>query len=197
MVALVVFLLLTPTLSLAAQEQEDEQFVPTYGLGDQMISLNLGLFIPLFFSGGPDGITATNLSLGATGHLAWSGYLSDSMAVGGEFGGMFAFSPNSNPLYMIPLAARFTYIIRRYPFEFPLTLAGGINFVTYNESFKVDPILIPGAGVYWNLDTEWAFGVDLRYWIVPQLYLGQSGISSDDNRLGNFLAITASVLYRF
>lgn len=178
-----------------AQPLEDE-FVPTYGIGDQMISLNLGLFIPLFFSGG-DGIQGTNLSLGGTGHLAWSGFLTDQLAIGGEFGGMFAFSPNGNPLYMVPLAARLTYFLRRFPFEFPLTLAAGISFNSFNESFKVDPIVIPGVGAYWNLNTEWAFGIDLRYWWVPQLYLGQSEISTDDTRFGNFLATTASVLYRF
>jgi len=110
---------------------------------------------------------------------------------------MFAFTPNRNALYMIPLAARVTYFLRAYPYEFPLSVAAGVNFSRFGESFKIDPIVIPGVGFYWNLNTEWAFGIDLRYWIVPQLYLGQSGISSDDNRLGNFLSTTASVLYRF
>lgn len=178
-------------------QEPGAEFVPTYSLGDQIISLNLGMFIPLFFAGGDDGIQYTNLSVGGTGHLMWSGFLSSNFAIGGEFGGMFSFSPNGNPLYMIPLAARGTYFIRRYPFEFPISLATGVTFTSYNESFKIDPIIIPGAGVHWSLNPEWSFGFDVRYWLVPQIYLSGREIPTSDNRLGNFLSTTASVLYRF
>jgi hypothetical protein len=58
--------------------------VPTYTLGDQILSMNLGLFIPLFYTGGPDGLQDANLSLGGTGHLAWSAFLNNNLAVGGS-----------------------------------------------------------------------------------------------------------------
>lgn len=183
-------------VSVTAQE-DGEDFEPTYGMGDQMLSLNLGMFIPLFFAGGPDGIQDANLTLGGTGHLMWSAFLTNELAVGGEFGGMFAFTPNRNALYMIPLAARLTYFLRAYPYEFPLSIAAGLNFSRFGDSFKVDPIIIPGAGFYWNMNTEWAFGFDARYWWVPQVYTDSSEIPSSENRFGNFLATTFSVLYRF
>lgn len=193
---IVFILLLAAPMGVFAQDAE-ESFEPTYGLGDQMLSLNLGLFIPLFFTGGPDGLQDANLTLGGTGHLLWSAFLTNELAVGGELGGMFAFTPNRNTLFMIPLATRLTYFIRSYPFEFPLSLAAGMNFSRFGDSFKIDPIIIPGVGFYWNLNTEWAFGLDARYWWVPQIYTGQSEIPSADNRFGNFLATTLSVLYRF
>ena len=189
-------------VSVGAQEEAEtapaasDDFVPTYGLGDQMLSLNLGLFIPLFYSGGPDGTEDANLTLGGTGHLMWSSFLSNNLAVGGELGGMFAFTPNDNTLFMVPLAARISYFLRAYPFEFPISLAAGFNFSRYRDSFKSDFILIPGAGFYWNFNTEWAFGFDARYWWVPQVY-GGGEPPSDDTRFGNFMATTLSVLYRF
>lgn len=195
-VLILVVLFLLPLSRVSAQEAV-EDFEPTYGLGDQMLSLNMGLFIPLFFAGGPDGIKDANLSLGGTGHLLWSAFLSNELALGGELGGMFAFTPNRNTLFMIPLAARLTYFLRAYPFEFPLSLAAGMNFSRFGESFKIDPILIPGVGFYWNMNTEWAFGFDARYWWVPQIYTGQSEVPSSENRFGNFLATTLSVMYRF
>ncbi|MFW5694281.1 MAG: TP0733 family outer membrane beta-barrel protein [Alkalispirochaeta sp.] len=176
--------------------REEEEFIPTYGLGDQLLSLNLGMLFPLFYTGGPDGIEDANLTLGGTGHLMWSSFLTNDFAVGGEFGGMFAFTPNRNTLFMIPLAARASYFLRAYPFEFPLTLAAGINFSRFRDNFKVDPIVIPGAGFYWNYNTEWAFGVDVRYWWVPQVYSGPEP-PEEDTRFGNFLGTTLSVLYRF
>lgn len=161
-----------------------------------MLSLNLGTIFPLFYTGGPGGYEDANLTVGGTGHLQWSAFLNNNWAVGGEFGGMFAFTPNQNTLFMIPLATRLTYFLRAYPFEFPLSLAAGINFSRFEENFKSDPILIPGIGAYWNYNTEWAFGLDLRWWWVPQIYTGPTP-PSDDTRFGNFLASTLSVMYRF
>lgn len=177
-------------------EDPEGDFVPTYTLGDQLLSLNVGMLFPLFYTGGPDGRQDANLTLGGTGHLSWSSFLNNNLAVGGEFGGMFAFTPNRNTLFMIPLAARVSYFLRAYPFEFPLTLAAGVNFSRFRESFKIDPIVIPGAGFYWNYSTEWAFGIDLRYWWVPQIYRGPEP-PSEDTRFGNFLGTTLAVLYRF
>ena len=194
---MVIFIVALAPVPHATAQEAVEEFEPTYGPGDQMLSLNLGLFIPLFFAGGSDGIESANLSLGGTGHLLWSAFLTNELALGGELGGMFAFTPNRNTLFMIPLAARLTYFFRAYPFEFPLSLAAGANFSRFNESFKIDPIVIPGVGFYWNLNTEWAFGFDARYWWVPQIYTGQSEVPSSENRFGNFLGTTLSVLYRF
>ncbi len=176
--------------------EDEEQFEPTYTRGDQLISLNLGLIVPLFYWGGPDGVQDANLSLGGTGHLMWSSFINNNLAIGGEFGGMFAFTPNRNTLFMIPLAARLTYFLRSYPFEFPLTFAAGVNFSRFNDNFKTDPVLIPGVGFYWNYTVEWAFGLDVRYWWVPQIYRGPEPPSSD-SRFGNFLGTTLAVLYRF
>ena len=175
---------------------DDEQFIPTYGLGDQILSINLGMFIPLFYAGGPDGVQDANLSLGGTGNLMWGSFLNNNLAIGGEFGGMFAFTPNRRTLFMIPLAARATYFLRSYPFELTLSLAAGINFSRLGDNFKTDPIVIPGAGLYWNYNAEWAFGFDIRYWWVPQFYRGPEP-PQEDSRFGNFMAITLAALDHF
>lgn len=176
--------------------EEEERFQPTYSLGDQMLSLNLGGIFPLFYTGGPDGTEDANLSFGGTGHLLWSTFINNNLAVGGEFGGMFAFTPNRNTLFMIPLAARLTYFLRVFPFEFPLSIAAGVNFSRFEANFKTDTILIPGVGGYWNFNTEWAFGFDARWWWVPQVYTGSTP-PSEDTRFGNFLTTTLGVMYRF
>lgn len=178
------------------EDETEESFIPTYGLGDQILSINAGLLIPLFYTGGPDGLQSANLSLGGTGHLMWSSFLNNNLAVGGELGGTFAFTPNGNTLFMIPLAARVSYFLRAFPFEFPLSLAAGLNFSRFGDNFKTDMILIPGAGFYWNQSAEWAFGFDVRWWWVPQIYSGPEP-PADDTRFGNFLSTTLGVIYRF
>jgi hypothetical protein len=172
-----------------------DDFVPTYALGDQMMLINLGVIIPLFFALGPDGMTDTNLSLGVTGNLQWHSFLTPKVTLGGELGGMFAFSP-SRTLYMVPITFRASYWFENYPFEFPVYLGVGINFSRLpDEAFKVDPIIKPGVSAFWNMNSEWAFGVNMVYWIVPQIYFEDD--LADENRIGNFLDITLSALYRF
>ena len=128
-------LILCGMAPLAAQDEgndpPEERFEPTYSLGDQMLSLNLGAVFPLFYTGGSEGLEDANLTVGGTGHLQWSACLNNNLAIGGEFGGMFAFTPNQNTLFMIPLATRLTYFLRAYPFEFPLSLAACENFTRY------------------------------------------------------------------
>lgn len=53
----------------------------------------------------------------------------------------------------------------------------------------------PGFGAYWDYTTSWAFGVNLYYWWIPQIYT--STALADQTRYGNFLTITLSALYHF
>jgi len=193
-------LLTVPATTALAQEDDEPEFVPTYGLGDQMMTINLGLFIPLFFSGGDDGVTSTNLSLGGTGNLQWMTHLTNNVAVGGELGGMFAFSP-TRTLFMVPITARVEYFFRNYPWEFPVHLGAGMNISRIpNEATKIDPILKPGISMYYNTEGDWAFGANLVYWWVPQYY-GDTDFEdpdlTDENRFGNFLELSFSARYRF
>ncbi|MFP4330467.1 MAG: TP0733 family outer membrane beta-barrel protein [Alkalispirochaetaceae bacterium] len=201
---LVFFLLLAPVVM--GQEDsppdaeppagEPDRFVPTYALGDQLLAINLGMFIPLFFYGGPSGLEDTQLTLGGTGSIHWSSFLNNNMAVGIEGGGMFALTPNRRTLFMLPLMARYTYFLRAFPWEFPIHIAGGVNFSRLEENFKVDPIVKPGFSVLWNYNAEWAFGANFSYWWVPQIYRGPDP-PSDQSRYGNFMDVTLSAVYHF
>jgi hypothetical protein len=179
------------------QSDDDELFVPSYSLGDQTLSINLGLFVPLFFALGPDGVAPANLSLGAAGSLAWSSYLSNAWMLGIDIGGAFALTPNRRALFMVPITARGCYVIQAYPFEFPISLGVGMNFSRLGDMLKVDPIVKLGGSVLWNHSSQWAFGANLVYWFVPQIYSASSPAGSDATRLGNFLEITLSALYHF
>lgn len=195
----VFFLLLTAVLLFGVSggvfAQADEDFTPLYGRGDQMLSLSMGPFVPLFFAGGPDGVQETNLSLGGTGNLQWHAFMNSNITLGGELGGTFSFSPNRT-LFMVPITARVAYFFRNYPWEFPVYLGAGVNFSRIpDEAFKADPILKPGFSVLWNLDSEWAFGTNFVYWWVPQIYLDAE--LEDETRFGNFLEITLTAVYRF
>lgn len=175
-----------------AQEGGDEPYFvePTHSLGDQMLQIAIGPFVPLFFQSLTE-VNATGLSLGGAGNLQWNAYVSATMRVGIEVGGMFAFSRRGNMLIMVPIVARYAYLFSAYPFEFPLSVGLGVDIVKYQNDTYVDLILKPGIGAYWQYDLTWSFGIDLAYWWVPHIS------TRTDTRFGNFLAITLSALYNF
>lgn len=197
------FLLITliSTLLVPAVAQDgngdEELFVPVYSLGDQTLRINLGTFLPLFFFGGPDGPESANLTLGGAGSLVWESYLSGNTTVGVEVGGSFSFTPNFRTLFMLPVAARGSYIFNFYPFEVPVTLAAGVNFSRISDISKIDPFVKAGGSFLWNYSSQWAFGGNLFYWFVPQIYSATSPAGADATRYGNFLEFTLSALYHF
>jgi hypothetical protein len=185
-----------PLCLFAQEDEEEDEYIPTYVLGDQMLMINGGLFVPLFFQTLAGDLHSTRLSVGGVGSLQWSTHLNNNMTLGGEGGGMFAFTPNDNNLFMLPVTVRYSYILRKYPFDFPLSIAGGVNFVRLNSVFRLLPILKPGISGYWNYNEAWAFGVNVVYWWTPDIYMGPTPPHSD-SRIGNFLEFTLSARYHF
>ena len=121
-----------------------------HSMGDQIFSINAGLFFPLFFQNpspgsGEDAISSTNLSLGGTGHLYYGAYLNNNVILGMEIGAMFARSPNRNNFYMVPIMFRGTYEFqfKNNLFTVPVHLGAGISMTSYLDDFHVDMILNP------------------------------------------------------
>jgi hypothetical protein len=187
-------------ISLSAQDIDNsEEFVQSYhSKGDQTFSIEAGLFIPLLRidpSPGENGedsqfIQGVNgqLKLGGSGILSYCTYLDSNLRLGGEFGGIFAYTLNDNMLYMIPITFKtvFDININTY-FTIPLYLNAGITLNSYLELFRVDPIIMPGVGFNWNYDSEWSLGLRYSFWIIPEISstANQSSIGvHSDLRLG-------------
>lgn len=178
-------------------EEDDENYVEMYGLGDQMFCINAGMFFPLFFMDRDFSLTDTNLTLGGVGSLSWQTFVSNNVSIGVDFGGMFAMSPNDRILYMVPLTAKATYWFRLYPFEFPVSLGLGGCLSVLDEAAHIDFIAKPSVGVYWNYSEEWAFGLNAVYWFIPQYYSGKGKVPESHTMYGNFLETSLSVMFRF
>ena len=70
-------------------------------------------------------------------------------------------------------------------------------FSRLQDNQKIDAFLKAGSAFYWNYSSQWAFGANLFYWFVPQIYGASSPATSDATRFGNFLEFTLSALYHF
>jgi hypothetical protein len=167
-----------------------------YALGDQTMSINAGMFVPLFlfdnnFSGIPFlGHNPPQLTLGAVGSLSWAAYVTPQIRLGVDIAGNFTLSPNANVLLMLPFVVKAAYVFTFYPFEVPLSFGIGMNIVKYTTLSSIDLLLRPGASFYWIYNSSWSFGANLLYWFDMQF-------SSGNERYGNFLEFSLSALYHF
>lgn len=189
-------------MAAGAQEQDPEPVKPSAPVinyrnkGDMIGAINLGVYFPLFFedfSQGQSDFNETNLSLGGLFVVSYDIYLSPSLRVGVQVIPSFSYSPNENLLYMIPVMARFTYEWQPIKeFSFPLSLGAGLAFNTLGEDFHLDYIVKPSIGIYWNMDIEFSFGIDVGYWWMPQLYE-----NTEQSRIGHFIELSIGAQYHF
>ena len=112
----------------------------------------------------PAALHAPNLSVGVVASVQWQAYVTPDIRVGIEGGGNVAFSPNLNALYILNLVGKFTYTIGIYPFEIPLSLAAGVNWVKYIDQSTIDPLVKPSISIDWIYNSSLTFGLNLAYW---------------------------------
>jgi hypothetical protein len=194
----ILFLLIAVALCAAVPVFAQEAAAPPvsqYTLGDQTMSINAGLFIPLFLL--PTGTwflagDPAHLSLGAVGSLSWAAYVAPEVRVGIDIAGSFGMSPNSNTLLMLPFVAKASYIFSFYPFELPVTFGAGMNILRYVDDTTIDLLLRPSVGLYWIFDSSWSFGLNLNYWFDMQF-----AATAADSRQANFLEVTLGALYHY
>ncbi len=198
---LLLFLVVFASGLAVAQEEEEESpqviAFAAHTLGDQALGISAGLLIPLFFQEFQGGeYHGTNLSLGGVGSLQWSAYLSAYWRMGIEVAGAFAFSPNLKTLLILPLTLKVAYLINVSRFEIPISLGVGVSIIRYREWSHLDIIAKPGIGAYWRYDHNWSFGINMEWWLDFQ-YVDPAYQPVEQARIGNFLAITPSLIYNF
>ena len=191
-------ILITPVFS---QENEDDDYIGViaYTTGDQLFTINAGPIIPLFTwapspGDGDDYINSLEgVSVGVAGSLNWGTFIADNFLLGIDLGGMLSWTANRT-LSMIPISFRTAYYFMAYPFEIPVYLNTGFSFNTLDDYFTITPCLRPGVGAYWNMNGEWAFGINAEYWFMPELYFDSM---AEQTRIANFLQFSISAVYHF
>ena len=160
-----------------------------YTRGDKTFTITLGLIIPTYFSGIAE--EGHGLSLGGTGCLAFSYFLSPHIYFGGELSGMFAGTRGGNMLYIIPFGLRIGYQFILGRFEFPVSFMIGAAPQKYLEEGYFGLILKPGASAFFRFNPEWSFGLNAIWWFLPQWP------KNGQDAYGNFLEVTLSARYHF
>ena len=188
---------------------EDAPSMPRFrtnsrSLGDKSFAITAGLYLPLFTvllhdwpsdSRYTAGVYPPKLSPGGTGALAFSFYLSPNFKLGIQLAGAFSADINRNFLYLVPVTVKASWEFHPGPrFSIPLHLAAGISVNSWKtDNLRVDMILRPGFGFYFNWSLEWSFGIDFTYWFIPQT----SPEKLHERSIGNFMDISLTAEYHF
>jgi hypothetical protein len=184
-------------------EYEPVRFQEPYSRGDQIFTISGGLFFPLFFQfPNADQLDNTEsvesaagqLSLGGIGSLGWSSFVTNRFFLGIDLSGTFTLDPNKKVQMLLPLTMKAGYLFLAGSFEFPVSIEAGIAMNSYNESTYFGPIIKPAASAYWVMDAAWGFGLNVKYWWVPEIYFGEK---ASETAIGNFTEVTLSARYRF
>ena len=203
---LFLLLLVLPLLGLFSQEETspderpdapvigsegDDYNITMYSRGDKTFTITLGTLIPTILTG--KGIEGNDhgLSVGGTGTLSFSYFFTSNFFFGGELSGVFMGTRAGNMLYLIPMGGHigFQFVYRRL--EFPFSVMAGFAPQKYLESNYGGLIIKPGASMFWRFNPDWSFGLNSRWWFVPQWP------KDGQNMLGNFLELTLSARYHF
>ncbi|MDC7227185.1 MAG: hypothetical protein PQJ61_10530 [Spirochaetales bacterium] len=178
---------------------DDYAGIAAFTRGEQLFSLNAGAIFPLFtlapFHEDDEPLVGTLSSThtGVSGSLKLGFFVRDNLMLGGELAGMYAATDNSS-LTMIPITFVTQYYFLKYPFEFPIYINVGVSMNSFDDYFRITPLIKPGAGAYYNINGEWALGLNFDYWFMPELYFNTY---KNETRIANFLQISLSGVYHF
>ena len=194
--------LLPPAVFSQEPEAELEVAIPRYDLGDNTLSLRLGVGFPLFLfategvethEGESEPVLSPNLTLMGTAAVNWNAYLDPSFTVGMEVSGALAIATNDALLYLVPILARGGYVISTPQMEIPLLLGLGAVVMRLVDKTSVAFTLQPGASFLWRATSDWSFGVTAEYWFTWEPPWG----NDNPHLFGNFVTATATAVYHF
>jgi hypothetical protein len=193
--------LIIPALFAQGLFPEEESIIYGKALGSQIFEINLGLGIPLFSFPSVDGglVPGANLKVGGMGSFKWASFLNESLSLGIDIGGFVSEGPNASIFTSFPLGLRLSNYFRLADsLQLPVHLGLGVNYMRYRDTDYIGFIVKPGFGIYWDASKDWAFGLNIAWWLMPELYAGlENAPPQNHTRFGNVLEVTLSALYSF
>ena len=196
--------LFPPAIFSQETEPEVEVAIPRYSLGDNTLSMRLGVGLPLFLlatdavethRGDSQSVLSPNLSFMGTAAVNWNAYLDPTFTIGMEVSGALAIDINDALLYLVPILARGGYVISTPQMEIPLMLGLGAVVMRLVDKTSVAFTLQPAASFLWRATSDWSFGVTAEYWFTWEPPWGEG--NDNPHLFGNFVTATATAVYHF
>ena len=177
--------------------------------GEMFIRFALGMSVPLFshFFKNPDigrnGYTNNaklyGVPVGGSAAVDFMYYLEGNWGVGIELA-LQILQTQANYQSLVAVGARGQYMIRRWPFDIPLSVGLGVAFnslyIEDTESLLYAGLYIkPDFGFFYNINEKWSVGFNTTFWVVSEFYFSDE--KKNQSNFSAFWDITLSARYRF
>ena len=170
-----------------------------YFKGDQIFSIRAGVNYPGFFAFyfKPErNTTDTHLKMGGYASIAYQGYISESLALGGELSYAFNYSMSDILLTTVPITAKLTWVpVQTGSFDLAMSLNVGGAFLRYNEGRFFSPFVSVSFCPSFFINENWGIGVEGTLMLTTEFYTQKSG-KKDASALAGLVPLTLVLSYR-
>lgn len=173
-----------------------------YFAGDSMFSIRAGVDFPAFITfykdaeRGTVGFGDTHLKLGGLASLAYQGFISERLAIGGELGYVFNYSRSGLLLTTVPIMAKLSYLpIQTGKFDLSLGLGLGGAFIRYNEGKYFAPAASVSVNPTFYFSDNWGIGVETSLLLTLESY-GSKNAKNKASALAGLMPVVLTLSYR-
>ena len=170
-----------------------------YFKGDQVFSIRAGVNYPAFFAFyfKPErNTTDTHLKMGGYASIAYQGYISETLALGGELSYAFNYSQSDILMTTVPITAKLTWVpVQTGRFDLAMSLNVGGAFLRYNEGRFFSPFVSVSLCPSFFINENWGIGVEGSLMLTTEFYTQKSG-KKDTSAIAGLVPLTLVLSYR-
>lgn len=184
LIILSIFLFSTACFAEVEGDEYDDGYVyQRNGDGDQFLRVALGAHIPLNFQ--------KQLYVGGHAELSYYQFISQDIALGGDFNATYNISIGEKSLVTIPVSFGVMYQPSVGNFEFPITFNIGFAYETWqNMNYFPGLSLRLKSDVFYRITEVYSLGISGSFTWLPQW-------SKDSSKNVNALFASASIAFRY
>ncbi len=173
-----------------------------YIKGDQNFTINAGVNFPGFLSFYNDSergtftFKDTHINLGGYASIAFQGFATERLALGGELGYAFNYSRGNNLLTTVPIAMKLTYLpVQTGVFDLGLNVKLGGAFVRYQEGRYFSPLLSLSFTPTVFINDNWGIGVESGVMLTCEFY-SKNSAKYKASAVCGMMPVTLALSYR-
>ena len=170
-----------------------------YFKGDQVFSIRGGVNFPAFFAFyfKPErNTTDTHLKMGGYASIAYQGYVSETLALGGELSYAFNYSQSDILMTTVPITAKLTWVpVQTGKFDVAMSLNIGGAFLRYHDGRFFSPFVSLSLCPSFFINENWGIGVEGQLMLTTEFYTEKSG-KKEASAFAGLVPLTLVLSYR-
>ena len=168
--------------------------------GDTIFSIRAGVTFPTFFSFYNESRTLwfedTHMNLGGDASLAYQGFVTEHLMIGGQIEYAFNYSIGSKIMTTVPLKAKFTYIpVQTGTFDLALSINLGGAFIRYDKGKYFAPYASATINPSFYFSDNWGLGIETGLMLTAEIYTSKN-IKHDQSAFAALMPVTLVLSYR-